>query len=69
MTVEYVPDMMCPGCETPDPIMELVDFGVGAYEYWGATGFHRDEHWVTRCCEAQPVPFSAYNNEEYEGSN
>lgn len=40
-----------------DPDIVLVDFGVGAYEYWGATGYHSDEHLVTRCCEAEPTQF------------
>lgn len=57
MSVEYVPATVCEGCGAPDPVMELVDFGVGFYDYGGAQGFHRDEHWVTRCCEAAPVPF------------
>jgi hypothetical protein len=28
------------------------DFGVGAYEFWGRTGVHRDVHVVSNCCEA-----------------
>ncbi len=31
---------------------EEVDLGVGAYEYWGATGVHRDIHVLSDCCEA-----------------
>ena len=57
MNVEYVPFTVCEGCGAPDPEMALVDFGVGWTEYWGFVRYHTDEHWVTRCCEADPVPF------------
>jgi hypothetical protein len=33
----------------------LVDFGYGAYEFWGTKGFHEDWHWVSPCCEADIV--------------
>ena len=29
-----------------------VDFGIGAYEYWGSKGVDRNVQWVSRCCEA-----------------
>lgn len=29
-----------------------VDFGIGAYEYWGAGGVDRNVQWVSHCCEA-----------------
>ena len=31
---------------------KLEDFGIGAYEYWGARGTHHDYQWVSTCCEA-----------------
>lgn len=57
MSVQYVPITFCPGCGTFDPQEELVDFGIGFNEYWGFTSFHRDEHWVTKCCEAEAEPY------------
>lgn len=50
-------DMICPGCNVLNPEMEWVDFGIGAYEYWGATGCDVQEVWVTKCCEEEPVEF------------
>jgi hypothetical protein len=41
-----------------DPEIVTIDFGIGAYEYWGAVGYHTDEHPVTRCCEAQAELFA-----------
>ena len=29
-----------------------VDFGIGAYEYWGAPGFDSNVQTVSNCCEA-----------------
>lgn len=48
-------DMVCPGCDVINPECEWMDFGIGAYEYWGATGVDVQECWVTKCCEAEPV--------------
>ena len=31
--------------------VEEVDEGIGAYEYWGATGFHHNWQTVSECCE------------------
>lgn len=33
----------------------MEDFGVGAYEFWGATGVHTNWQEVTDCCEAEPL--------------
>lgn len=45
-------EYICEACGQPcQPI--VVDFGIGAYEYWGARGNHRDEHEVSNCCEAE----------------
>lgn len=30
----------------------VVDMGIGAYEYWGATGFDSQPTRVSSCCEA-----------------
>lgn len=30
----------------------FADFGIGAYEYWGAWGVDKDVQWVSTCCDA-----------------
>ena len=48
--------MTCPACgkETRG---EWVDFGIGAYEYWGAPGVDVRMDYVSSCCEASlPEP-------------
>ena len=52
-----VPTTICPGCGACDPEVVLVDSGIGYYEFWGARGYHRDEHWLTKCCETQAESF------------
>lgn len=32
-----------------------VDFGIGAWEYWGATGWDSQIHTVSNCCEADLI--------------
>ncbi len=32
-----------------------VDCGIGPYEYWGATGIHKDIQMLSPCCEAEVV--------------
>ena len=39
--------------------VEHVDFGIGAYEYWGATGYDSHEVEVSVCCEADFTDFDA----------
>jgi hypothetical protein len=41
----------CTGCGDPCHVVE-VDFGIGAYEYWGAPGFDSRIERVSNCCEA-----------------
>lgn len=55
--MDYAPTTICPGCGAADPDIVTVDFGIGAYEFWGARGFHSDEHLVTKCCECEPTEF------------
>ena len=31
------------------------DFGIGAYEFWGDKGVHKDVHIVSPCCESEVV--------------
>ena len=33
----------------------MIDFGIGAYEFWGARGVHHDYSPVSPCCEAEVV--------------
>ncbi len=30
-----------------------VDFGIGQYEYWGASSHDIDWAWVSKCCDAE----------------
>lgn len=41
----------CGDCGKPAEAVQR-DFGIGGYEYCGATGVHRDLRAVSRCCEA-----------------
>ena len=40
----------CAECRQPCDTVEL-DFGIGAYEYWGATGVDVNLQTVSTCCE------------------
>lgn len=40
-----------------------VDFGIGAYEYWGQRGVDRNVQWVSRCCEATLLENTASKSE------
>lgn len=42
----------CHACGIADPEIESVDFGIGPYEFHGATGIHEAWGEVTKCCEA-----------------
>ena len=41
----------------------FVDFGIGAYEYWGQRGVDRNVQWVSRCCEATLLENTASKSE------
>jgi hypothetical protein len=43
-------DYVCKCCEKPCEVIS-VDFGIGAYEYWGATGVDVNIQEVSLCCE------------------
>lgn len=47
--------MLCESCGQPADCEE-VDFGIGAYEYWGAPGVDVNIQLVSTCCEAGVVP-------------
>jgi hypothetical protein len=49
----------CKGCGEPCRVIS-VDFGIGAYEYWGAPGYDSRIELVSDCCEAD------YDGEEPE---
>jgi hypothetical protein len=38
----------------------IIDFGIGAYEYWGATGIDSQIDAVSDCCEAPAVDRSGH---------
>lgn len=40
----------CVACKQECSVID-VDFGIGAYEYWGAKGVHVDIQAVSDCCE------------------
>lgn len=48
---------LCSGCGQPAETTEI-DFGIGAYEFWGACGVDTDVQTVTTCCEQYLVPNS-----------
>ena len=41
----------CSACGEPCGVV-TVDFGIGAYEYWGAPGYDSRPAQVSNCCEA-----------------
>ena len=47
-------DELCEGCGQPAETSD-VDFGIGAYEYWGAPGVDVNVQNVTDCCEMSLV--------------
>ena len=50
-------DELCEGCGQPAETREM-DFGIGAYEFWGACGVDTNIQTVSECCEAGMVPNS-----------
>lgn len=47
-----VETIICPECGEETRVV-LMDFGFGAYEYWGARGVHVDKRWVMECCQTE----------------
>ena len=45
---------LCSSCHLPAE-GKFKDFGIGAYEYWGAPGVDTDVQYVSVCCEASFV--------------
>ena len=43
--------MICEACNRECHEIQ-VDFGIGAYEYWGACGVDIQLAWLSDCCEA-----------------
>ena len=59
---EIVQDLdryFCSDCEEPC-LIRMQDEGIGAYEYWGCKGVHRDWQPVSDCCGADII-------DEYSG--
>lgn len=48
---------LCESCGQPADLVEM-DFGIGAYEFWGSPGVDVNIQVVTACCEASTVPNS-----------
>ena len=44
-------DDLCASCHLPAN-GSFHDFGIGAYEYWGAKGVDTNVQYVSNCCEA-----------------
>ena len=44
-------EVVCLDCGEPANL-QLVDFGIGPYEFWGRTGWDRDIQLATDCCES-----------------
>jgi hypothetical protein len=53
--------MYCTICKKPTEVVKR-DFGIGAYEFWGATGVDSCFMSVSKCCDGDCVE----NLEEYE---
>jgi len=51
---------ICKACNRECQVI-TVDFGIGAYEYWGAPGYDSRPEQVSDCCEAD-----YYNPEDEE---
>jgi hypothetical protein len=43
-------DGFCSECRKPCVKIRR-DYGIGSYEYWGATGVHHNWQTVSECCE------------------
>ena len=51
---EDIPHGFCSDCKKECTGI-LRDFGIGAYEFWGDRGVHKDVQIVSPCCEAEVV--------------
>jgi hypothetical protein len=43
---------VCSECKQ-DCAGHWVDFGIGPYEFWGVVSVDKDEHYVSKCCDAE----------------
>jgi hypothetical protein len=64
MKPQTYPYGYCPYCEDWH-IGEWQDEGIGAYEYWGAPGFHHDWRAVCSVCGAELTEYQALEREDY----
>lgn len=44
----------CTACHEPCKV-NIIDFGIGLYEYWGFTYYDRNLQAVSNCCEAPAI--------------
>lgn len=44
----------CESCLAPNP-GDIIDEGIGSYEYWGARGTHHDYQLASTCCSADLI--------------
>ncbi len=56
------PGPFCGSCGEPCDVTS-VDFGIGAYEYWGSKGVDRNVQTVSDCCEATVFKDAALRRE------
>lgn len=52
------PEGYCEGCGKW-VVAKVFDFGIGAYEFWGARGVHKQEQWACPHCQG-PVSEDNY---------
>jgi len=57
-----VAEAHCPECDYQG-VLNLEDFGIGSYEYWGAKGTHRDFRWACPVCGIE-IPTDIISCEE-----
>ena len=43
-----------------------MDFGIGAYEFWGSPGVDTQLCYVSQCCEASEVPNTEESSIQYK---
>lgn len=55
---------LCESCGQPSEATE-VDFGIGAYEYWGCPGVDVNIQMVSVCCEAPMIDNTRRNAEQH----
>jgi hypothetical protein len=65
---DYPSEVWCAACGAPTRVVEI-DNGIGAYEYWGAVGYHTDIHPVSECCEDDYLDYKPVGDEDAPDDN